>query len=101
MPTGGDESRSLMGINGGALLGPLNCGALRINLGWHWHWRFAAAAIGMIEALIVYRATQKPLGEFGLEPQPTPPEQQRQTNWMRNLISAVIAGLFAVAFLSL
>ena len=103
-PEGGSRKDSgyvlyYMGINLGALLGPLICGALRINLGWHWG--FAAAAIGMIAGLVVYRATQRHLGEFGLEPHPTPPEQQRQTDWMRNLIYAATAGLFVVAFLSL
>jgi POT family proton-dependent oligopeptide transporter len=88
-----------MGINIGAALGPFICGLLRVNMGWHWG--FAAAAVGMIAGLIVYRATQKHLGEFGKDPHPTPPEKQTQTRYMARSIYAATAVLFVLAFLAL
>lgn len=88
-----------MGINVGAFLGPLVCGWLRIDMGWHWG--FAAAAVGMIAGLVVFRATQKHLGDFGKHPYPAPPGKEAQT---RNLKLAIYAGtalLFVVAVLGL
>lgn len=41
-----------MGINLGAFIGPLLCGWLRIEYGWHYG--FAAAGVGMVLGLIVY-----------------------------------------------
>lgn len=43
-----------MGINLGAFLGPIVCGALRIAYGYHYG--FAAAGVGMVIGLIVYLA---------------------------------------------
>ncbi len=43
-----------MGINLGAFIGPLVCGWLRLNYGWHYG--FAAAGVGMVIGLIVYIA---------------------------------------------
>jgi POT family proton-dependent oligopeptide transporter len=88
-----------MGINVGAALGPFICGLLRVNMGWHWG--FAAAAVGMIAGLIVYRITQRHLGEFGKEPHPTPPEKQGQTKIMAWAIYAGTAALFVLALLAL
>jgi len=88
-----------MGINVGAFLGPLVCGYLRINVGWHWG--FAAAAIGMIAGLIVYRATQHHLGEFGKHPHPTKPGEEGK---VRAFALATYIGtglLFLVAVLAL
>jgi len=88
-----------MGINLGAFLGPLICGWLRINMGWHWG--FAAAAIGMIAGLIVYRATQRHLGNFGKNPYPTPPAKQAQTRNMTMAIYVATGLIFLVALLAL
>lgn len=88
-----------MGINVGAAIGPFIAGLLRVNIGWHWG--FAAAAVGMIIGLIVYRATQKHLGEFGRDPQPTPPEKRRQTTIMARSIYIGTALLFVLAVLAL
>ncbi len=41
-----------MGINLGAFIGPLICGWLRVNYGYHYG--FAAAGVGMVLGLIVY-----------------------------------------------
>jgi POT family proton-dependent oligopeptide transporter len=88
-----------MGITVGAFLGPLICGWLRVDMGWHWG--FAAAAVGMIAGLVVYRATQKHLGDFGMQPHPTPPEKQGQTRIMKLAVYAGTAVLFLLAVLGL
>lgn len=88
-----------MGINLGAFLGPLICGALRVNLGWHWG--FAAAAVGMIAGLLVYRASQRHLGDFGLEPFPTEPGRETATWSMKLAIYIGTALLFLLAVLGL
>ncbi|QEC52986.1 peptide MFS transporter [Anseongella ginsenosidimutans] len=53
-----------MGINTGAFLGPIICGALGEN--WNWHAGFSAAGIGMVLGLIQYKAGAKLLGNAGL-----------------------------------
>ena len=52
-----------MGINVGAMLGPIICGLLRQNL--NWHWAFAASGIGMVLGLVQYKMTGKYLGDSG------------------------------------
>jgi POT family proton-dependent oligopeptide transporter len=51
-----------MGINLGALIGPLICDWLRVNYGFGYG--FGAAGVGMILGLIVYAVGQKKLVEF-------------------------------------
>ena len=51
-----------MGINLGALIGPLLCDWLRVNYGWHYG--FGAAGVGMVLGLIVYVIGQRKLVEF-------------------------------------
>ena len=43
-----------MGVNAGAFLGPLVCGALAQSERLGWHWGFAAAGVGMVLGLAVY-----------------------------------------------
>jgi POT family proton-dependent oligopeptide transporter len=43
-----------MGVNAGAFLGPLVCGALAQSNRFGWHWGFAAAGVGMVLGLLVY-----------------------------------------------
>ncbi|HEY6004381.1 MAG TPA: peptide MFS transporter [Anaeromyxobacter sp.] len=43
-----------MGINTGAFLGPIVCGALAQSDRFGWHWGFAAAGVGMVIGLVVY-----------------------------------------------
>lgn len=88
-----------MGINVGAFLGPLVCGWLRIH--WGWHYGFAAAAVGMIVGLIVYRLTKRNLGEFGKQPHPVPEHKRTATRWTRNAIYAATALIFLLAVLGL
>ncbi|MFH1418332.1 MAG: peptide MFS transporter [Planctomycetota bacterium] len=51
-----------MGINLGALIGPLLCDWLRVTYGWHYG--FGAAGVGMVFGLIVYVVGQRKLVEF-------------------------------------
>lgn len=53
-----------MGINFGAILGPLLCGLL--GEGYNWHWGFSLAGIGMLAGLITYKIGGKFLGNAGL-----------------------------------
>ena len=55
-----------MGINVGAVLGPLLCGYFAENI--NWHLGFALAGFGMALGLIQYRMTGGYLGEIGLKP---------------------------------
>jgi POT family proton-dependent oligopeptide transporter len=53
-----------MGINIGAVAGPLICGLLGEKIDWHWG--FSAAGFGMLLGLIQYKAGGKLLGTAGL-----------------------------------
>ncbi|MEE9373482.1 MAG: peptide MFS transporter [Saprospiraceae bacterium] len=55
-----------MGINIGAVLGPLLCGYFAENV--NWHLGFALAGFGMALGLIQYRIMAPNLGEIGLKP---------------------------------
>ncbi|WP_234572252.1 peptide MFS transporter [Rhodohalobacter sp. 614A] len=52
-----------MGINFGAILGPLLCGLL--GEGYNWHYGFSLAGIGMVFGLISYKIGGKYLGTAG------------------------------------
>jgi len=58
-----------MGINLGAIVGPLVCGYLGEKIDWHWG--FGAAGVGMLIGLIQYRATRHYLGDSGIAPATT------------------------------
>ncbi|HYH55944.1 MAG TPA: peptide MFS transporter, partial [Anseongella sp.] len=53
-----------MGINLGAFIGPLICGALGES--WNWHAGFSAAGVGMVLGLVQYKAGAGLLGRAGL-----------------------------------
>ncbi|MDE2784518.1 MAG: peptide MFS transporter [Gemmatimonadota bacterium] len=53
-----------MGINVGAMAGPIICGQLGEN--WNWHWGFSAAGFGMVLGLIQFRLGYKRLGDAGI-----------------------------------
>jgi POT family proton-dependent oligopeptide transporter len=58
-----------MGINTGALLGPLVCGSLAENPRLGWHWGFAAAGVGMVLGTTLYVALRRRvLGDVGSMP---------------------------------
>jgi len=55
-----------MGINLGAAVGPLICGALGEKL--NWHYGFGAAGVGMVLGLVQFALTRRNLGEAGRRP---------------------------------
>ena len=63
-----------MGINLGAMLGPLVCSTLGESARFGWHYGFAAAGVGMFFGLIQYRVTAAYLGEAGLLPDHARPD---------------------------
>jgi POT family proton-dependent oligopeptide transporter len=88
-----------MGINLGALLGPLICGYLVQNPVFGWHYGFGAAGVGMLLGLIVYGIgsrrlsanVKQPIGALGIQHAPlTPPERDR--------IKALFIIIFFVVF---
>jgi proton-dependent oligopeptide transporter, POT family len=86
-----------MGINVGALLGPLVCGTLAQSEGWgNWHYGFAAAGVGMLFGLVQFRMTRHYLGQAGLEPYSTG-DAARDAAVRRKGWRAVAVGLGVVA----
>jgi POT family proton-dependent oligopeptide transporter len=73
-----------MGINIGAFLSPLICGALGQLVGWHYG--FGAAGVGMVLGTLIYICGQRHLGEHGLLPAPRVVETEDQ-----KLVRAVAA----------
>ena len=57
-----------MGINLGAMIGPLICSTLGESPRFGWHYGFAAAGVGMLFGLIQFRLTRRHLGEAALYP---------------------------------
>lgn len=57
-----------MGINLGAMIGPLICSTLGENKDFGWHYGFAAAGVGMLIGLIQYRWSRRHLGDAGSRP---------------------------------
>ncbi len=74
-----------MGINIGAMLGPLVCGSLAQSETFGWHWGFAAAGVGMLFGVIQFWMTRHYLGSAGLEPahaaDPVRDAAQHRRNW--------------------
>ena len=90
-----------MGINFGALGGPLVCAWLGEKVDWHLG--FGAAGVGMVLGLIVYTLYGHVLGDAGLRPS-TPDEPQARAEVRRQLglgiaaavvLAGVLAGLLA------
>ncbi|MEI6374986.1 MAG: peptide MFS transporter [Actinomycetes bacterium] len=89
-----------MGINIGAFLAPIICGALEINFGWHI--AFACAGFGMVLGLIQYLIGQKNLGSSGLKPTSpaTSHEKSRALFTVVGVIAIIVAAVaIDVAFL--
>lgn len=55
-----------MGVNLGAFIGPLACGKLATEFGWHYG--FAAAGVGMVLGLIQFHFTRRNLKDAGEHP---------------------------------
>src|SRR5258708_19126785 len=64
-----------MGINLGAIFGPLVCGQLGEKV--NWHLGFAAAGVFMVLGLVQYVRGGKDLGEAGLRPDASMSAEQR------------------------
>ncbi len=73
-----------MGINVGALVGPLVCGFL--GEGINWHLGFAAAGVGMVMGLIQYKIGIKHFGESGVLREDA---SQRISQSKRNFFSGI------------
>ncbi len=86
-----------MGINIGALLGPLLVGYLGENISWHLG--FSAAGIGMILGLIQYKLGEKYLGSAGLLS-----EEARETRgaaWKTFFMGIGVVGVLAAVLYGL
>jgi POT family proton-dependent oligopeptide transporter len=57
-----------MGINLGAMIGPLICSTLGESAAFGWHYGFGAAGVGMVIGLTQYRWSRHHLGEAGCYP---------------------------------
>lgn len=62
-----------MGINLGALAGPIVCGFLGEDV--NWHWGFSAAGVGMVLGVIQFRLGYRTLGDAGVLRSDRTPEQ--------------------------
>ena len=87
-----------MGINLGALFGPLVTAAL--GEAHHWHWGFGAAGVGMVFGLIQYRLGVGHLGDAGL----LKGEHSREVVAAKSMkffgtFFAIVAGIGTFAFL--
>jgi len=96
-----------MGINIGALLGPLVCSYLGEKIDWHLG--FASAGVGMTLGVLVYLASGRVLGEAGVHPsRPDTPEAaaalRRQLLAGLGLVvagAALVTGLLAAGVIKL
>jgi POT family proton-dependent oligopeptide transporter len=80
-----------MGINIGAVLGPIVCGVLAT---YDWRYGFAAAGVGMLAGLVQFRLMGRHLGAAGLAPATAPSAPFRVRSW--SVIGAVVAAAFAL-----
>ncbi|MEE9269491.1 MAG: peptide MFS transporter [Candidatus Krumholzibacteria bacterium] len=82
-----------MGINVGALAGPLICGFLGENI--NWHYGFGAAGVGMVLGLIQYKHGYKHLFDVGLPPDDGPEKlAEAKTKLIRAV--GILLGIAAV-----
>lgn len=87
-----------MGINFGAILGPLLCGLL--GEGYNWHYGFSLAGIGMVVGLISYKIGGKYLGTAGdLKVDDSPETIQKRTRIFYGVVSVLGAGVVLLGFL--
>ena len=83
-----------MGINVGAVLGPLLCGYFAENV--NWHLGFALAGVGMALGLVQYRMTGGYLGEIGLKPNIEADESDYQSTGNQLIGIAMAVGTIAL-----
>lgn len=88
-----------MGINAGALIGPLVTGWLQQSHGFHWG--FGAAAVGMAVGLVIYALGRKNLPEEAHRVHnPLPAEERTKYGLRFAAIAAVIAVLLATGIVN-
>ena len=82
-----------MGVNLGAALGPLVCGWLAKDFGWHYG--FGAAGVGMVLGLIQFHLSRDWLGAAGTKRGNEAPLHvvERVSLWGGLLVAAVVVGL--------
>ncbi|HEY3935687.1 MAG TPA: peptide MFS transporter [Gemmatimonadales bacterium] len=98
-----------MGINLGAMISPLVVGYLAQSDGWKatlagwgirpetsWHWGFGATAVGMFFGLIWYVIDRKALGDAGLHPAVTSPEDAAMAKARLWRAVGAVAGVLAI-----
>ena len=83
-----------MGINLGALLGPLVCGWLGQEV--NWHYGFAAAGVGMVLGLAQYRITLRTLGNAGTHALPAFDDPARQHAFLKRSWRRLGLGVAAI-----
>jgi POT family proton-dependent oligopeptide transporter len=92
-----------MGVNTGALIGPLVCAWLAENPRFGWHWGFGAAAVGMFLGLTLYLLLKRRyLPGIGLAPAHTTAEARRtealsHQEW-RHVIALLVIFAFVILF---
>ncbi len=87
-----------MGINFGAILGPLLCGVL--GEGYNWHWGFSLAGFGMVLGLISYKYGYKFLGDAGkLKTGESQEVLNARSRKFYTILSVTAAAIVAFAFL--
>ena len=80
-----------MGINIGAILGPLLCGI--IGEGYNWHWGFSLAGFGMLLGLIQYKLGEKHLRGAGYLDTADAPEALAKRERTFYLVAAAFAAV--------
>lgn len=84
-----------MGINLGAMIGPLVCAALGEKI--NWHLGFGAAGVGMVLGLIQYQFFAFQLGDAGRRPNHT--QKTSRNDWA--LLAAGLAAIATVTILGM
>ena len=87
-----------MGINLGAMFGPLVCGWLAEKVAWHYG--FGVSGIGMLLGLVVYTVFGGPLRHAGSKPLDTEPTEARATR-RTALAGGAAIGLSVVVLVTL
>lgn len=87
-----------MGINFGAILGPLLCGLL--GEGYNWHYGFSLAGFGMLLGLVSYKIGGKYLGDAGdLKIDDSPEVLKKRSRIFYGIVSFLAAAVVIFGFL--